>query len=105
MYLCSQIFYLKHFNIKNILSMTKEKFMIRAYGKSEYAMMLFPHIDDPKVAQAKLLRWISCFLTSTIRRWRRPNCCAGSRRTSSFTRVSWGWVSRRTTRTIARGGR
>ena len=38
--------------------MTKEKFMIRAYGKSEYAMMLFPHIDDPKVAQAKLLRWI-----------------------------------------------
>ena len=58
MYLCSQIFYLKHFNIKNILSMTKEKFMIRAYGKSEYAMMLFPHIDDPKVAQAKLLRWI-----------------------------------------------
>ena len=38
--------------------MTKEKFMIRAYGKSEYAMMLFPHIDDPKVAEAKLLRWI-----------------------------------------------
>ena len=38
--------------------MTKEKFMIRVYGKSEYAMMLFPHIDDPKVAQAKLLRWI-----------------------------------------------
>ena len=31
--------------------MTKEKFMIRAYGKSEYAMMLFPHIDDPKVAE------------------------------------------------------
>ena len=31
--------------------MTKEKFMIRAYGKSEYAMMLFPHIDDPKLAQ------------------------------------------------------
>ena len=51
MYLCSQIFFLKRFNIKNILSMTKEKFMIRAYGKSEYAMMLFHHIDDPKLAQ------------------------------------------------------
>ena len=38
--------------------MTKEKFMIRTYGKSEYAMMLFPHIDDPKQAQDKLLRWI-----------------------------------------------
>ena len=26
--------------------------MIRtAHGKSEYAMMLFPHIDDPKLAQ------------------------------------------------------
>ena len=30
--------------------MTKERFMIRTYGKSEYAMMLFPHIDDPKQA-------------------------------------------------------
>ena len=36
--------------------MTKEKFMIRTYGKSEYAMMLFPHIDDPKQAQDKLLQ-------------------------------------------------
>ena len=26
--------------------------------KSEYAMMLFPNIDDPKQAQDKLLRWI-----------------------------------------------
>jgi hypothetical protein len=38
--------------------MTKEKFMIRAYGKSEFALLMFPTIDDPKVAQAKLLRWI-----------------------------------------------
>ena len=38
--------------------MTKEKFIIRTYGKSEYAMMLFPNIDDPKQAQDKLLRWI-----------------------------------------------
>ena len=38
--------------------MTKEKFIIRTYGKSEYAMMLFPNIDDPKLAQDKLLRWI-----------------------------------------------
>lgn len=38
--------------------MEKEKFTIRTYGKSEYAMMLFPYIDDPKQAQNKLLRWI-----------------------------------------------
>ena len=31
--------------------MTKEKFMIRAYGKSEYALLMFPTIDDPKVAE------------------------------------------------------
>ena len=38
--------------------MTSNKFIIRTYGKSEYAMMLFPNIDDPKQAQDKLLRWI-----------------------------------------------
>ena len=37
--------------------MTKS-FEIRTYGKSEFAMMMFPDIDDPKRAQAKLLRWI-----------------------------------------------
>ena len=64
--------------------MTQNKFTIRTYGKSEFALLMFPTIDDPKVAQ------------------RRPNCCAGSRRTVSFTRVSWGWDSPHTTRTIAR---
>jgi hypothetical protein len=29
--------------------MTSNKFIIRTYGKSEYAMMLFPNIDDPKL--------------------------------------------------------
>ena len=38
--------------------MTQNKFVIRTYGKSEYALLMFPTIDDPKVAQAKLLRWI-----------------------------------------------
>ena len=38
--------------------MTQNKFMIRTYGKSEFAMLMFPNITDPKVAQAKLLRWI-----------------------------------------------
>ena len=38
--------------------MTQNKFMIRTYGKSEFAMLMFPDIADPKVAQAKLLRWI-----------------------------------------------
>jgi hypothetical protein len=38
--------------------MSKSKFAIQTYGKSEFAMMLFPDIDSPKVAQAKLLRWI-----------------------------------------------
>ena len=33
-------------------------FVIRTYGKSEFALLMFPTIDDPKVAQAKLLRWI-----------------------------------------------
>ena len=27
-------------------------------SKSQFAMMLFPNIPDPKIAQAKLLRWI-----------------------------------------------
>ena len=38
--------------------MTQNKFTIRTYGKSEFALLMFPTIDDPKVAQAKLLRWI-----------------------------------------------
>ena len=38
--------------------MSKSKFAIQTYGKSEFAMMLFPDIDSPKVAQAKLLSWI-----------------------------------------------
>ena len=36
--------------------MSKSKFAIQTYGKSEFAMLLFPDIDNPKVAQAKLLR-------------------------------------------------
>ena len=38
--------------------MSKSKFAIQTYGKSEFAMMMFPNIPDPKIAQAKLLRWI-----------------------------------------------
>ena len=38
--------------------MTQNKFVIRTYGKSEFALLMFPTIYDPKVAQAKLLRWI-----------------------------------------------
>ena len=38
--------------------MTQNSFLIRTYGKSEFALLMFPTIDDPKVAQAKLLRWI-----------------------------------------------
>ena len=38
--------------------MTQNKFVIRTYGKSEFALLMFPTIADPKVAQAKLLRWI-----------------------------------------------
>ena len=53
--------------------MTHTNFAIRTYGKSEFALLMFPTIDDPKVAQAKLLRWIKK-----------------------------GWVSPHTTRTIAR---
>lgn len=34
------------------------KFQIQTYGKSEFAMLMFPDIDNPKVAQNKLLRWI-----------------------------------------------
>ncbi len=34
------------------------KFAIQTYGKSEFAMLMFPDIDNPKVAQNKLLRWI-----------------------------------------------
>ena len=31
--------------------MTQNKFTIRTYGKSEFALLMFPTIDDPKVAQ------------------------------------------------------
>ena len=31
------------------------KFAIQTYGKSEFAMLMFPDIDNPKVAQNKLL--------------------------------------------------
>lgn len=34
------------------------KFAIQTYGKSEFAMLMFPDIGNPKVAQNKLLRWI-----------------------------------------------
>lgn len=33
-------------------------FPIKTYGKSEFAMMMFPDISDPKIAQNKLRRWI-----------------------------------------------
>ncbi len=33
--------------------MTQNNFAIRTYGKSEFALLMFPTIDDPKVAQAK----------------------------------------------------
>ena len=36
----------------------KSKFQIKTYGKSEFAMMMFPNITDPRVAQNKLLRWM-----------------------------------------------
>ena len=31
--------------------MTHTNFAIRTYGKSEFALLMFPTIDDPKVAQ------------------------------------------------------
>lgn len=34
------------------------KFQIQTYGKSEFAMLMFPNITNPRVAQNKLLRWI-----------------------------------------------
>ena len=33
-------------------------FILKAYGKSEFAWMMFPKMKDPKAAQDKLLRWI-----------------------------------------------
>ena len=33
-------------------------FIIKAYGKSEFAWKMFPTMIDPKAAQNKLLRWI-----------------------------------------------
>lgn len=35
-----------------------QMFKIKAYGKSEFAFMMFPKSRDPKAAQDKLLRWI-----------------------------------------------
>ena len=35
-----------------------KKFVIRSYGKSEFAWLMFPKMKDPKAAQDKLLRWI-----------------------------------------------
>ncbi len=34
------------------------KFKIQTYGKSEFAMLMFPDITNPRQAQNKLLRWI-----------------------------------------------
>ena len=31
---------------------------IKPYGKSEFAQMMFPDMDNPRSAQDKLLRWI-----------------------------------------------
>ena len=33
-------------------------FKIKAYGKSEFAWMMFPKMQNPSAAQNKLLRWI-----------------------------------------------
>ncbi len=33
-------------------------FTIKPYGKSEFAQMMFPDMDNPRSAQDKLLRWI-----------------------------------------------
>ena len=33
-------------------------FRIKSYGKSEFAWMMFPKMQDPSAAQDKLLRWI-----------------------------------------------
>lgn len=33
-------------------------FILKAYGKSEFAWMMFTKMKDPKAAQDKLLRWI-----------------------------------------------
>ena len=62
--------------------MTQNKFTIRTYGKAEFALLMFPTIDDPKVAQAKLLRWI--------------------KKDKQFHQSLVGWDSPHTTRTIAR---
>ena len=35
-----------------------KKFVIRSYGKSEFAWLMFPKMKDPNAAQDKLLRWI-----------------------------------------------
>ena len=40
------------------MSIRYNNFAIRTYGKSGFALLMFRTIDDPMVAQAKLLRWI-----------------------------------------------
>ena len=40
--------------------MTHTNFAIRTYGKSEFALLMFPTIDDPKVAEGfrgRGVRW------------------------------------------------
>ena len=34
-------------------------FKIKAYGKSEFAWMMFPKMQNPSAAQNKLLRWMT----------------------------------------------
>ena len=38
--------------------MSNNSFEIRTYGKSEFAMLMFPTVKDPRQAQNRLLRWI-----------------------------------------------
>ena len=40
------------------LEMSSNTFEIRTYGKSEFAMLMFPNARDPQQAQDRLLRWI-----------------------------------------------
>lgn len=51
---------LNHVRIAKYLIINKlqDMFKIKAYGKSEFAWMMFPKMRDPKAAQDKLLRWI-----------------------------------------------
>ena len=58
---CIYLFHLYHFlNKLTVKNRNKQisMFSIKTYGKSEFAMMMFPDISDPKIAQNKLRRWI-----------------------------------------------